>query len=162
MCTTSFDIKAHIVHTFLLCLFRVMLTKVAIISLHSFNRLVFIMEAPCVFCQVRTLCEMWVNFSLRGGRAMARTGSVVGREQWTGLCASSSTLQSVSLDEWLRHIFILTFTRTRRTGGRSLTQNNALTDVGGALDRKVRSLCWSIRSENWNCLSTKLWELQPK
>jgi hypothetical protein len=91
-------------------MFCVMLAKVAIISLHSINRLVFLMEALCVFCQVRSVsvCVMCVNLCLHGGRATAEAGGMVGRERWTGLSASSSILQSVSFDECARHIFILT------------------------------------------------------
>jgi len=107
-----------------------MLTKVASISLH---RLVFIKEALCVLCEVRivrvSVCIMWVNLSLRGGSAMAQSGSMVGRERWTGLSDGSSISQSVSFDEFWRHIH-LDITLTRRTSGRSLTQNAALTDVG--------------------------------
>ena len=68
------------------------------------------MEALCVLCEVRTVsvCVMWVNLSFYGVHAVAQVGSMVGRERWTGLPARSSTLQSVSLDAYSRHIFILT------------------------------------------------------
>ena len=79
-------------------------------QISKINRLVLIVEALCVLCEVRTVsvCVMWVNLSFYGVHAVAQVGSMVGRERWTGLPARSSTLQSVSLDAYSRHIFILT------------------------------------------------------
>ena len=104
------NVLKHMLRTHFVCMFRVMLAKVSIISLHSINRLIFIMEALCVFCQLRSVsvCVMWVNLCLHGGRAMAQASGMVGRGRWTGLSASSSISQSVSFDEYARHIFILT------------------------------------------------------
>jgi hypothetical protein len=50
------------------------------------------MEALFVLCQVQTVsvCVMWVNLSLHGDRAKAKGASMVGRERWTGLFASTA------------------------------------------------------------------------
>jgi hypothetical protein len=90
------------------------------------------MEALYVLCQVQTVsvCVMWVNLNLRGDRVKAQGGSMVGRERWTGLSASSAILTvSITRRVWKAHLH-LDITLIRRTSGRSLAQSSALTDVG--------------------------------
>ena len=157
MYTTSFDIKTHIAHTFRPCVpFRAgkssdyFDTQHQPIGFYNGSRL-FSVRFELYLC----VCNM--------GQFESSWRPCHGSDGWYGGQSALGRFICQFFDFTvgiIRRVYKaclhLDITLTRRTSGRSLTPNSALMDVSAALDRKLRSLCQSIHSESWTCLSTKL------